>query len=90
MADSSTQSFLARSMGSFGGLRINGDGHATGTFCGIHALTDTTIKAGTACNIGGASDGTDSLVGAVITQGDTVVGQFTEIHASGDAIFYFG
>ena len=71
----------ARSLGVFGGQRIDGDGHATGDFCGIHALTDTTIKAGTIGNI-------ENVVGAVVTQGDSLLGEFTVIHASGSAVFY--
>jgi hypothetical protein len=81
MAGSYEEELLGRSMGVFGGQRIDGDGHATGDFCGIHAFTDTTIKAGTIGNI-------ENVVGAVVPQGDTMVGQFTVIHASGDAIFY--
>ena len=73
---------LGRSLGVFGGHRITGvDSHATGNYCAIYALTDTTIKAGTVGNI-------DNIAGAVVPQGDTLVGEFTIIHASGDAIFY--
>jgi hypothetical protein len=81
MAGSYEQELLGRSMGEFGGVRFNGEGHATGNFCGIHALTDTTVKATTIGNI-------DNIVGAVIPKGDTVVGYFTIVHASGDHIIY--
>lgn len=79
--DSSTQSSLLHGIGAYGGVRKTGTTLNTGQYFAIKALTDTTISAGTVGNISG-------LVGAVIIQGDTVVGSWSVLNISGDAILY--
>lgn len=83
MTDSSTQTSLLKTIGATGGVRIVGDQTITGSFMAIHALQDCTILSGTEGNIEG-------FIGAVIVTGDVVVGEWTTIHISGDAIVYRG
>mgnify|MGYP003649492883 CR=1 FL=1 len=77
----STQSSLVKQLGGYGGLRVTGTQTITGNFMAIHALDDCTIGAGTLGNI-------DNFSGASITLGDCVVGYWTTIEISGDAIVY--
>ena len=83
MIDPSTQSSLLKTIGAVGGQRIVGDQTISGQFMAIHALDETTVLAGTVGNI-------DGLVNAVISLGDVIVGEWTTLHLSGDAIVYKG
>lgn len=49
----------------------------------IHALADTTILTNTEGNI-------DNFVGTVISTGDVIVGEWTTLRISGEAIIYKG
>jgi hypothetical protein len=79
--DSSAQSSLLCTIGAFGGARKTGVTLNTGKFFALKALTDTIISPGTNGNI-------SNLAGAVILQGDTIVGNWTVLNISGDAIIY--
>jgi hypothetical protein len=84
MTDSSTQTSLLKTIGAMGGVRVSSaDETVTGNFMAIHAIADTTILANTVGNI-------DNLVGMVIAAGDVVVGEWTTIRISGEAIIYKG
>jgi hypothetical protein len=83
MTDSSTQTSLLKTIGATGGIRIVGDQTITGHFMAIHALDDCTVLSGTEGNI-------ENFVGASIVLGDVIVGEWTTIHLSGDAIVYRG
>jgi len=78
----STQSSLLKTVGHYGGERIVGDQTVSGNFMAIHALADTTVLAGTEGSISGFD-------GAVIVLGDVIVGEWTTLHLSGDAIVYY-
>lgn len=83
MAGSSIQSSLLKSLGAFGGQRVTGEATVTGSFGSIYALTSSTILGNTECNI-------SNISGAVIPQGDTLLGDFSVVHISGDAVLYKG
>jgi hypothetical protein len=83
MTDSSTQTSLLKTIGATGGKRIVGDVTISGHFMAIHALDDTTVLAGTVGNI-------EDFEGATIVLGDVIVGEWTTLHLSGDAIVYRG
>ena len=74
---------LKDNWGSLEDERVVGDQTVSGQFMAIHALDDTTVLAGTVGNI-------DNLQGAIISLGDVVVGEWTTLHLSGDAIVYRG
>lgn len=78
----STQSSLLKTLGAYGGKRISGENTISGKFLAIHALDDCTVAAGTVGNI-------ENLVGATITLGDVIVGDWSTIHLVGDAIVYY-
>ena len=78
----STQSSLLKTLGAYGGKRVVGNQTLSGKFMAIHALDDTTIEAGTVGNIEGS-------VGATIVLGDVIVGSWTTLHISGEAIVYY-
>ena len=78
----STQSTLLKQVGHYGGERIVGDQTVTGKFMAIHALADTAVMAGTEGSIA-------NFVGATIVLGDVIVGEWTTIHLSGEAIVYY-
>lgn len=77
----STQSTLLKQVGHYGGERII-DTTVTGKFMAIHALNDCVIGAGTVGSIG-------NFVGATIVLGDVIVGEWTSIQITGDAIVYY-
>jgi hypothetical protein len=79
--DSSAQSSLLCTIGAFGGARKTGMSLNTGKFFALKALTDTIILEGTNGNI-------SNLNNAIILQGDTLVGSWTVLNISGDAIIY--
>jgi hypothetical protein len=78
----STQSTLLKQVGHYGGKRIVGDQTVTGKFMAIHALDDTVVMSGTEGSI-------ENFVGATIVLGDVIVGEWTTLHLSGEAIVYF-
>ena len=78
----STQSSLLKQLGGYGGVRVTGTQTITGNFMAIHALDDCTIGAGTVGNI-------ENFSTAAITLGDCVVGNWTTIEITGDAIIYY-
>ena len=78
----STQSTLLKQVGHYGGERLVGDQTVSGNFMAIHALADTTVMAGTEGSIG-------NFVGATIVLGDVIVGEWTTLHLSGEAIVYY-
>jgi hypothetical protein len=78
----STQSTLLKQVGHYGGERLVGDQTVSGNFMAIHALADTTVMAGTEGSIG-------NFVGATIVTGDVIVGEWTTLHISGEAIVYY-
>ncbi len=83
-SDNSPQGLLLQSMGGAGVMYLTGTTGVAGKFFGIQALTATTLNSGTAGNISG-----DSLVGAVIPEGATMFGDFTEVQISaGTAVLY--
>ena len=92
--DTSPQGLLIQSMGGVGGSYITGTGWYTGNFFGIQALEDTRLYSGTVGNIGGKADNDGlfkpaSLSGALVPQGMTVFGDFSQIQiSSGKAIIY--
>ena len=77
----STQSSLLKQLGHYGGERII-DGTVTGKFMAIHALSECTIEAGTSGSI-------SNFVGATITLGDVIVGDWTAVQITGEAIVYY-
>jgi hypothetical protein len=77
----STQSTLLKQVGHYGGERIV-NATVTGKFMAIHALDDCVIGAGTVGSIG-------NFVGATIVLGDVIVGEWTSIQITGDAIVYY-
>tara|TARA_B110000495_G_C22840380_1_gene490132 strand:+ start:481 stop:729 length:249 start_codon:yes stop_codon:yes gene_type:complete len=79
--DSSPQSSLLKSLGAYGGKRVTGSSLNTGVYMAVKALTDTTILNSTVGNI-------DGITGAIIIQGDTLLGQFSVLGLSGDSIIY--
>lgn len=84
MTDSSTQTSLLKTIGAIGAIRVSSaDETITGSFMAIHALADTTILANTEGNI-------DNFVGTVISAGDVIVGEWTTLRISGEAIIYKG
>lgn len=78
----STQSSLIKQLGGYGGERVT-SGSVTGKFMAIHALADTTINAGTTGSI-------SNFVGATVSLGDVIVGEWSVIDLTGDAIIYYG
>tara|TARA_B110000285_G_scaffold191307_1_gene219006 strand:- start:122 stop:373 length:252 start_codon:yes stop_codon:yes gene_type:complete len=78
----STQSTLLKQVGHYGGERLVGDQTVSGNFMAIHALADTTVMAGTEGSIG-------NFVGSIIVTGDVIVGEWTTLHISGEAIVYY-
>jgi len=83
MIDPSTQSSLLKTIGATGGIRIVGDQTISGNFMAIHALTETSILSGTEGNI-------QNFIGTEILAGDVIVGEWTTLHISGEAIIYKG
>lgn len=80
--DSSPQSTLLKSIGAKGGIRVTGESLITGNFMAIKALEEVTILGSTACNI-------QNISGAVLAQGDVLLGEFTVANVSGDSVLYF-
>jgi hypothetical protein len=78
----STQSSLLKTLGAYGGVRVVGDQTITGKFMAIHALDDTVILSGTTGNI-------ENFIGSTITLGDVIVGSWTTLHITGEAIVYY-
>ena len=78
----STQSSLLKTLGGYGGVRVVGDQTLVGKFMAIHALDDTAVLSGTVGNI-------ENFVGATITLGDVIVGSWTVLHISGEAVVYY-
>lgn len=78
----STQSSLLKTLGAYGGIRVVGDQTLVGKFMAIHALDDTTVESGTVGNI-------QNFVGSTIVLGDTIVGSWSTVHISGEAIVYY-
>ena len=83
MTDSSTQTSLLKTIGATGGIRLVGDQTIYGSFMAIHALTETTVLSGTVGNI-------QNFIGTEILAGDVIVGEWTTLHISGEAIIYKG
>ena len=83
-ADNSPQGQLIQSMGGAGGKYVTTAApHSTGSFFAIHALTATTLGASES-NISGVT-----LVGAVIPEGGTMFGAFSEVSiTAGTAVLY--
>lgn len=87
MSSYRTKQFEENVMGKFGAKRVTTTSETTPDegkiFVAIKALAETTINTTTG-NITGFD-------GAVISQGDVVVGEFTSVTlTSGDAILYMG
>lgn len=77
----STQSSLLKQVGHYGGERVV-NATVTGNFMAIHALDD--------CIIGAATVGSISnFAGASVALGDVIVGQWTSVEITGDAIVYY-
>lgn len=77
----STQSSLLKQVGHYGGERVVND-TVTGKFMAIHALTDCVIGAATVGSI-------SNFVGANVALGDVIVGEWSVIELTGDAIVYY-
>jgi len=77
----STQSTLLKQVGHYGGERVV-NATVTGKFMAIHALADCTVGAGTVGSILNFS-------GASIALGDVIVGEWTAIEITGEAIVYY-
>lgn len=78
---SSPQSAQLKNIGALGGVRATGVSNHSGDYMAIKALgSDVTIV--------GATGNINGLDGAVIPQGDTVLGVFSNLSISGDAILY--
>ena len=76
----STQSSLLKQVGHYGGERVV-NGTVTGKFMAIHALDDCVIGAGTVGSI-------SNFIGANVALGDVIVGEWSSVEISGDAIVY--
>ncbi len=84
MTDSSTQTSLLKTIGAMGAIRVSSaDETVTGSFMAIHAISDTTILANTEGNI-------ENFIGTVVAAGDVIVGQWSTLRVSGEAIIYKG
>jgi|11BtaG_2_1085332.scaffolds.fasta_scaffold108472_2 hypothetical protein len=82
MADSSPQSTLLKSIGAFGGVYTTGVSLNTGDYMAIKALgSDVTVLGETVGNI-------NDISGAIIPQGDLILGEFSVVNCSGDAVIY--
>ena len=77
----STQSSLLKQLGHYGGERVV-NGTVTGNFMAIHALAECTVGASTTGSI-------SNFVGATIALGDVIVGDWTSVQITGDAIVYY-
>lgn len=77
----STQSSLLKQVGHYGGERVV-NGTVNGKFMAIHALTDCVIGAATVGSI-------SNFVGANVALGDVIVGEWSVIELTGDAIVYY-
>ena len=65
-----------------GGQYVTGNStDVTGGWCAIQAIEETTINAGTDCNI-------SDLAGLAIPAGATIYGSFNVIKCSGKAVLY--
>lgn len=81
MSDSSTQSSLLRSLGSFGSEHVTGVSNLTGSYMCVQALGETTVLGDTDGNMGGIEN-------MVIPAGAYVLGEWSVVHTSGDCIIY--
>lgn len=82
MSDSSPQTTLLKSIGALGGSYVSDTTLVTGDYMAIKALnSDVTVLGGTVGNI-------DNISGAIIPKGDVILGEFSVINCSGDAIIY--
>jgi hypothetical protein len=82
MSDSSPQITLLKSIGALGGAYVNGTTLVTGNYMAIKALgSDVTVLGATVGNI-------DGISGAIIPQGDLILGEFSVVNCSGDAVIY--
>jgi hypothetical protein len=77
----STQSSLLKQVGHYGGERVT-DSTVNGKFMAIHALTECVIGPATVGSISG-------FVGATLPLGDVIVGRWSSLEISGDAIVYY-
>ena len=78
---SSPQSAQLKNIGAFGGIRVTGESSNQDDYMAIKALGSDVTVLGISGNVLG-------LTGAVIPQGDTLLGQFSNLHLTGDAVLY--